>query len=452
MASKKFTIHITVRVLLLVVNVFLISAIWGKDHLIFTLILLFLILITQTVELIYFIEKMNRELKKFLDAIRYGDYSVSFGQGNLGGSFKELNQSFADMIETLKISRVEKQGQTELLKLALENIRLGIIIIDYQDSILLINPAAREMLDIPAFNSWGMLQKKKPDFTDQLSNFDFEGKRLIQLQTNDGHREYHLDLGHISLQGHKYRLISFSDLKNEIEQKEIDAWHRLIRILSHEVMNSVTPVTSLSETIKNLLTDENGEPMKGADLNEEKIEDIIMALSTIIRRSKGMLKFVDEYRKLTKLPAPRLEVFSVEELLLESAHLMQAQAKENNVVIEVKPVTSKLALNADRKMIEQVLINLIGNSIHAQPGPKGGHIILSAHLQNTHLILQVQDKGHGIPEDILPSIFIPFFTTRKNGTGIGLTLSKNIMQLHKGGISVTSVVGEGTVFQLSFGI
>lgn len=448
MASKRFTTLISLRVVLLILSIFLLSWLWIHYQLVFTLILLAVVIIAQVVELIHFLQRTNRELQKFLDALRYGDYAISFPSKKMGGSFKELDESFTQVIETIKTSRAEKQSQTELLKLALENIRLGIIIVDYQGNILLINPAAREMLNIPQFHSWSMLEKKKPDFARQLGDFNFDGRRLIQLEG----REYYLDLDHISLLGATYRLISFSDLKNEIEQKETDAWHKLIRILSHEVMNSVTPVTSLSETIKNMLTDENGNALPPEKLSSEKIDDIILALSTIIRRSQGMLGFVDEYRKLTKLPAPHMEVFSVEELLRESCHLMQMQARENNVVIEVSPINSRLALKADRKMVEQVIINLIGNSIHALEGQTGGKIILSADLTENELLINVRDNGPGIPEEILPSIFIPFFSTRKNGTGIGLTLSKNIMQLHKGNISASSLEGEGTSFQLSFGI
>lgn len=452
MASKKFTALISLRIGLLICSVFLFAWLWYNYQLRFTAVLLGLIIIGQTAELIHFTEKMNRELKKFLDAIRYGDYAVSFNSNSLGGSFKELDESLSQVIEAMKTSRAEKQSQTELLKLALENIRLGIIISDYQGNILLVNPAAQEMLDIPHFHSWDMLKKKKGDFTRQIGGFDFEGRRLIQLQTASGMREYYLDLDHISLLGTSYHLISFSDLKNEIEQKEIDAWHKLIRILAHEVMNSVTPVTSLSETIKNMLTDENGDALAPEEIDQEKIDDIILALSTIIRRSQGMLSFVDEYRKLTKLPAPRMEIVAVEELLREAAQLMQVQASEHQVTIEVAPVNSRLAVRADRQMIEQVLINLIGNSIYALEDSEDGKVKLSASLQDSHLIIEVQDNGRGISEDLMSSIFIPFFSTRKNGTGIGLTLSKNIMQLHKGGISVTSVEGEGTRFQLSFGI
>ena len=182
-------------------------------------------------------------------------------------------------------------------------------------------------------------------------------------------------------------------------------------------MNSVTPVTSLSETIKNMLTDENGHALPPEKLTSEKIDDIILALSTIIRRSQGMLGFVDEYRKLTKLPAPHMEVFSVEELLRESCQLMQMQARESNINIEVSPVNSRLALKADRKMVEQVIINLIGNSIHALEGQAEGKIILSADLTENEMLINVRDNGPGIPRRNTALYFHPVFLYPKKWNG-----------------------------------
>ncbi|MDZ7848213.1 MAG: ATP-binding protein [Owenweeksia sp.] len=204
-------------------------------------------------------------------------------------------------------------------------------------------------------------------------------------------------------------MISFSDLKNEIEQKEIEAWHKLIRILSHEVMNSVTPVTSLSETVRSLLTNDNGEAIAPEELDKARINDMILALDTVIRRSKGMLNFVEDYRKLTRLPAPHFEVISIKDLFRDVRQLMQATASEKNLVLHEDLQNKSLALKADRKMIEQILINLISNAIHALNDTPRGQITLSASVNESNLCLRVIDNGPGIDEDILPSIFIPFF-------------------------------------------
>jgi len=452
MVYNRFALLIALRIILIAVNVFLFAYFSFGHQLFFTHILLVLLMVVQVVELIYFVSRVNRELKRFLDALNYNDFSVNFNNKKLNGSFRELDESFAKVIEKVRTSQAQRESQTELLKLALDHLRLGIIIVDHHGSITLINQAAQHMLSIPHFHSWDMLRKKKPAFSKALGDFNFEGRKLIEVETEKGKREFYLDLDHISLLGTAYRLISFNDLKNEIEQKETDAWHKLIRILSHEVMNSVTPVTSLSETVKSLLTDEHGQARTAESLDQETIDDIVLALNTIIRRSRGMLNFVDEYRKLTKLPAPNFEVFSIQELFDTVLQLMKGQAIQVGSELKVELPNNRMALRADRKMVEQVLINLVGNALHAIEGASGSEVTLSAHMTEAAVIISVKDDGPGIKQDILPSIFIPFFSTRKNGSGIGLTLSKNIMQLHKGNIQVQSREGEGALFELSFGI
>ena len=452
MASKRFTYLVVLRVLLLFASMAVASWLWLLYDLKFTYIFLFILVLTQVVELIRFVNRTNTELGKFLDALRYGDYSVGFSNTKLGGSFSDLNESFTEVIEMLKTSRAEKESHAELLSMALENIRLGLIIWGTGNKIVLMNSAAREMLMLPKFKTWEMLQKKKSSFTQHLGDFSFEGRKLIEIETDSESREFYLDLSHISLLGQTYHLIAFSDLKNEIEQKEIDAWHKLIRILAHEVMNSVTPVTSLSETIRGMLTDSDGNTIDPQNLTAERMEDIVLALDTIVRRSKGMLNFVEDYRKLTKLPAPKLETVPIEQLFEEVCQLMKPQAHEKGINLKTELNNKRLAVRADRKMIEQTLINLVGNAIYAMEEQGEGEIVLSASMQESHLLIQVKDNGPGIPEDILPSIFIPFFSTRKNGTGIGLSLSKSIMRLHTGNISVRSKPGEETTFDLMFNI
>lgn len=452
MASRRFTSLLVLRVLCLTASIVLISWLWLYYDLIFLPILLISVIVAQIWETVWFVNRSNRDLKNFLDALRYGDYSVNFSNPKLGSSFQELGQAFNEISDMLKQAKAEKQGQYELLKMALENINLGLIILDRHQGIVLINTSAQTILDIPQFQNWQLLSKKKPEFTAQLGNLESDGRRLIELTTAGERKECYLDLTRITLHGQEYKLIAFSDLKKEIEQKEIEAWHKLIRILAHEVMNSVTPVTSLSETIKSMLTDESGKAISASELDEHQIADIILALDTVIRRSKGMLNFVDDYRKLTRLPAPRFEVIGVKDILEEVAKLMSVEASEKNVTISVEMPNNRLAVRADREMTEQNLINLVSNAIHALKEQQNAHIILSTRLSENSIIISVSDNGPGIEEDILPSIFIPFFSTRKEGTGIGLTLAKNIMRLHRGSINVITSPGEGALFELRFNI
>lgn len=447
MIFEKYSTGVIVRILLLVVSVLLLSYFWFNHRgLIFTYSLLAVVIIGQIIEFIRYSHHTNRQLQKFLEAINHDDFAVTFSGNKMGKSFSDLQESFATLVEKLKLTRASQHGHSELLNLVLESVKIGLIVVEKNGVISIMNSSAQQMLEVPQFHNWDMFQKKKPRFASQLGNFDFEGRKLISLDTKD----FYLDLDHITLMGNVYHIISFSDLKNEIEQKEIEAWHKLIVILAHEVMNSITPISSLSETIQHMLTDEKGAPLDQKDITQEIIEDVIEALKTIVRRSRGMLSFVEEYRKLTKLPAPNFELFNIKDFLEDVCQLMKTQTDAANVEIEMHVAQPRLGLKADRKMIEQVLINLIGNAVYALEKTANPKIKVTASLSEDYTIIDVDDNGKGIPENIIPSIFIPFFSTRKNGSGIGLTLSKNIMKLHQGNIAVDSVVGEGTSFRLTF--
>ncbi len=446
MTFNHFGFGLAMRIGLILLNLILFALAISSAQLLFTFILMGLILIGQVAELWHFVNHTNRELNKFFQAIRHEDYSVHFSGHGRGKSFQQLDQNFKELIEKLKQSRMGQQSQAELLQTVMENVKVGIIVVEEGGSVTFMNHNARELLQCPHFHNWEMFRKRKPSFAEALGDFNFGGRRLIQLDD----REFYLDLEHLSLLGQRYHLISFSDLLNEIEQKEIEAWHKLIRILAHEVMNSVTPISSLSDTVYKMLSNAEGKPIAPGEFTADRIEDIREAMGTIVRRSRGMLSFVEEYRKLTKLPAPNLEVVSLAELLEDVIKLMKPQMAHATVQIKMELEQPKLAVKADRKMIEQVLINLISNSIYALEGKHDGLITLAANRNDEHTLLRVTDNGKGIPEELVNQIFIPFFSTRKNGSGIGLTLSKNIMKLHNGSITVQSREGEGTSFLLSF--
>lgn len=449
MVFDRFSIRVFLRVVLLSANIFLLGYLWFRYDLFFTYILLIALLISQVTELIIYVKNISRNLYKFFDAIRHEDYSITFTASPAGNSFPQLDEAFSILIERLKQQKAQHKNHTDLLALVLEHVKLGVLVLEKNGKVVLMNSSAQDLLNIPHFQNWEMFRKKKPQFSDSLGDFNFDGRKLIHI---DG-REFYVDLDHIELLGQYYHLISFSDLKNEIEQKEIEAWHKLIRILAHEVMNSVTPISSLSETAHKMLSDENGQSILQEEMDQDKIEDLREALRIIVRRSQGMLSFVDEYRKLTRLPAPHFEIFNVKELLNEVKQLMKPEADQLQISLDIQVNQPKLALNADRKMTEQVLINLIGNSFHAleeQNGEK--QVRVESYLTDNHLIIEVSDNGPGIPAEIISSIFIPFFSTRKNGSGIGLTLSKNIMKLHRGSIHVQSQDGGGARFVMTFAI
>lgn len=449
MNYRAYSIQSGFRLLLLLLSIGLFFYIQTHYDLVFVNVVLGLIIIGQAAEWWYYQQKLLIETRKFLEAVRYGDLSTHFDLAQSGKAFADLEQEFNRMLSIIHESKVKGDHRDQILALILQNLSIGIILVDEEGKILLTNEKCQELLEIPGFQTWRRLEERLPDLAKVIGNFDFTGRKLWARESSSGTEEYYLDLQHLQLAGINYHLISIGTMRHALEEKEMEAWHRLIRILAHEVMNSVTPVVSLSETLQ-AMVQENGKPKKPTDLSEEDLTDMHEALRTIIRRSKGMLSFVEEYRKLSQLPAPEKTLLSVRELFEEVVQLMSKEAEKNKVELSYRLNQNRLAIKADKKMIEQVLINLIKNAFPALEGCEQAFIELSAELKDEGVIIYVRDNGEGIDPDLLSQIFVPFFSTRKSGTGIGLSLSKNIMKSHQGDLKVQSVKGEGTLFKLCF--
>lgn len=435
--------------LLLIASMASLFYLWYNYDLIFIHIVLTLFTIGIGVEMWYYQRKLLVETQKFLEAVRYGDLSSSFRLASSGKAFAELEQEFNRMLAIIHKSKVQGDHRDQILGLILQHLNLGILLVDEEGRILLSNEKCQELLDIPGFQNWKRLAERLPDLNQVIGQFDFTGRKLWSRETGSGVEEFYLDLQHIDLAGMNYHLISIGTMRHALEEKEMEAWHRLIRILAHEVMNSVTPVVSLSETVQAMIQEDGG-VKKPENLSEEDLHDMHEALRTISRRSKGMLSFVEEYRKLSQLPAPEKKIVSVQELFEEVVQFMQPEAESHKIELTYRLSQNRLAIKADKKMIEQVLINLIKNAFPALENKEAAFIELSADLLEEGVNIYVRDNGEGIDPDLLSQIFVPFFSTRKSGSGIGLSLSKNIMKSHQGDLKVQSVKGEGTLFRLCF--
>ena len=247
-----------------------------------------------------------------------------------------------------------------------------------------------------------------------------------------------------------YKLITLQDINSEIEQKEIEAWHKLIRILTHEIMNSVTPISSLSETMQGMLINKNGSQKMLVEIRDDTITDILFSLNTIQKRSESLLTFVENYRRLTRVPKPVMQQVQLKPWLASIENLMREELIRESISLVIDLEDENQALNLDPTLVEQVLINLVRNSIHALEGRLDKRIEIKSYQDESATVIEVSDSGKGIPEKELKDIFIPFFSTKKDGSGIGLSLSKQIMSLHGGRIRVRSKVDEGTSFYLTF--
>jgi len=449
MIYKRFTFLIIVRIVLLLTNVIIISLIFGDVRLFFNQIILGLLLIIQILELIRFVNHTNRELAKFFYAIRHSDFSITFKQSILGKSFKELQDSMVEIIQAYKQVKIEKEAQFHFLQMLVNHLHIGIIAIDDLEGIILINPTAENMMGMPGLKNWKLLKQHNPYFTKEIENLGSHGKKLLEMKSSYETHFLSVDVRTLIILDKPLKLITLQDINSEIEQKEIEAWHKLIRILTHEIMNSVTPISSLTETMQSLLKDRSGNEKQLQDIQQETISDISFSLNTIQKRSDGLLHFVENYRKLTKVPKPHLEKTDIKIFFDAVEKLMSHELTRKKIAIKIE-VATPVEIDLDPALMEQVLINLITNSIHALEGLRDPLIELKSYQKNKQIVIEVGDNGKGIPAKELGEIFIPFFTTKKEGSGIGLSLSKQIMSLHGGSIKVHSEVNAGTSFFLYF--
>lgn len=445
MGSRHFTVLIVIRVLLLIATIFLITRIFGDPRLFFNQIIVCLIIILQILELIRFVNHTNRELSRFLLSIKHGDFSATFKQRPLNNAFKDLQNSMSEIIDSYKQVKIEKEAQYHFLQMLVNQIRVGIISI-VNDDIILINPTAERLLHIEGLKNWKLIQQLNPWIAKEFAELGDNGRKLIETKVAGETKVLSVDVTTRVLLDRQTSLITLQDINSEIEQKEIEAWHKLIRILTHEIMNSITPISSLTETMQSMLTDREGKQKALEAISEETITDIRFSLNTIQNRSEGLMHFVENYRKLTRVPKPVLEKVDVPTFISSFAILLKGSLERQGITLITSIGSESMNVSFDPSLMEQVIINLITNSTHALENRNDKRIDLKAYQTEHHVTLEVTDNGKGIPEKELKEIFIPFFSTKKEGSGIGLSLSKQIISQHGGTIKVTSVLERGTSF------
>ncbi len=425
---KKFITGVIVRLVLIFSMLLTLAYMLSLTSYVFSPIIIAILLIAVLVEFFKYITKTNRDLSKFIFAIKHQDFSVNFAGYQLGNAFDELHASFKEILEIYRQNKLEKEEQFQLIKSLFDKMPLGLMVTNEGDGILLMNPKAEETLQTPSVNSLSRLDSFRPGILtflkslDTISSVSFQIEESeIQVQLSEVHGTQNL------------KVYLFQNLGTTIENVEMDAWVKLIRILTHEIMNSITSISSLAATSIQINRNEN--------LNE----DLNQALESIHNRSQALIGFVDDYRKLTSIPAPRKSWFSL--LSLSKQQCAAMQDKLNNVAIHFHG-NEKLQVFADEAQIAQVLINLILNAAHAMKDTNNAQLNFTVKSESQNVILSITDNGRGISQDRIGQIFVPFYSTKPDGTGIGLSLSRQIMRHHRGSISVKSELEKGTSFSL----
>jgi len=444
MVLKKFRINIIIQIAALVALIFVLSYLVFKTSLYATMFIVCAAIIIQITYLIRYVERTNQYLIRFFDAVKYSDFSQSFLPEGLGSSFDALRRSFSDVISAFRKNRSEKEEQYRYLQTVVKHVGVGLIAFKKQGEVKLVNSAAKKLFKIAHLKNIHSLESISPALVEQLLQIKAGKKTLIKLYHNDEFLQLAVYATEFKLAGEKIILISIQDIQGELEEKEMEAWQNLIHILTHEIMNSITPITSLTATVNEILSHTHNLKQNLPDL-----DDIQQAINTIHKRSEGLMQFVESYRSLTLLPNPDFQIVGVARLFEQVVHLQQNELDLKNISVSqmVKPQTLKIT--ADPEMFERVLINLLLNAIHALENTTNPRIELTAELnERSKVVIRVTDNGKGILPEIENRIFIPFFTTRKNGSGIGLSMCKQIVRLHNGTISVKSKLNQHTAFTI----
>ncbi|MFH1070294.1 MAG: ATP-binding protein [Candidatus Glassbacteria bacterium] len=449
MAFRNFRALCLLRVLALSASVCLVFYLLLKTDYYATIAIVVILTIYQIYALIQFVDTMNLELSRFLEAIRHADFSQSFSAQGIGAGFDRLRLNFNEVLDAFHRARAEKEEHYRYLQTVVQHVSVGLLCYQSDGRVELMNGAAQRLLKTTSLDNIESLESFSRDLVATLFRLKAGKKALVKVEY-DGEISYlAISATELRMRGQVFTLASIHNIQSELEEKEMEAWQNLVRVLTHEIMNSITPISSLASTAHELL-----QPAGGPDYREirpEVLPDILEAVQTIKKRSQGLLHFVETYRKMTRIPKPNFRIFPVTELFARAMQLMRRQAEEKSIELRSSVEPQSLELTADPELIEQVLINLVLNSIQALEGRPGGWIELNARIDSgSRTVIQALDNGPGILEEVKDKIFIPFFTTRQEGSGIGLSLARQIMRLHHGTISVQSRPNELTVFTLKF--
>jgi two-component system nitrogen regulation sensor histidine kinase NtrY len=400
------------------------------------------------VSLFRYIDRCNRGLARFLQAVRYHDFSLSPGIEGLGGSFADLNAAFGEISGQFQRTRAEKEEQYRYLLTVVQHIGIGLLSLRGDGSVDLLNNVAKRLLHVSHLRRIRDLPPMFQPLVDEIERLRPGEKSLFKLEQADEVLQLALYTTEFKLQNQFYKLVSLQNIQIELEEKEAEAWQSLTRVLTHEIMNSLTPIASLAATASSLMrTSESG----SAAVRPAWNQDVGEALQTIDRRSQGLMRFVNAYRSVALIPKPQFEIFPVSQLFQRVEKLMQDKLSRQGIAFRTSVEPASLEMTADPDLTEQVLINLLLNAMEALGGREKPSIQLTSWMNDRgHVVIQVSDNGPGIAPEAKEKIFIPFFTTKKEGSGIGLSFSRQVMHLHRGLIAVSSPPGKGTVFSLRF--
>lgn len=454
MDFKRFSLLIAVRTILTMLTLIFLTQAIMSDGYHATVLLLSAVLLIQFFEITRFISKTNTELVRFFEAVRHADFSQRFELKSLGTGFDELGSTFTDILKRIQRVRSNQEAELRHIKAIIEHVPVPLLSIDHNGKITLWNNSVRHLFGTNAVTHIDDMAQFNEDFPKKLKSILAGERTLVHITIDDMEHKLIISATEIMTETQQETLLSMQDIQSELALAQLQAWQDLVSVLTHEIMNSITPVASLAKTAVDLVQDVQEKTRTlPAITNEitEELDDVLGAVQTVARRSDGLMQFVTSYRRLTRLPSPNRQTISVEKLFTNVTLLISQVSRVKSADLITSVIPSELDVNVDVDMIEQVLINLLQNAEQALCQSTSPQITMRASLNlRGHVVIEVSDNGKGIEQENMAQIFVPFFTTKKEGSGVGLALTRQVMIAHDGKVAVINNNQGGATFSLIF--
>ncbi len=449
MMSRNLYVSIVLFVLLLLATCFASAYGYFKLESVPIAIVGLLFVLIETLLLIHYLNTTNRRLAYFIDSIKNDDTSVKFPKDIKNKAVIDLYNNLNIINDIIRDTKIEIAYNEKLLQTMIEYSSSGFIMIDEKGDFEMMNNAARKYLNVEYTSNLKRLNQHDPQLYQIFSNIKPGETKIHKAQLNGQNNVLSISVAEIKYYSKKFRIISLKDISKELEEQELESWHKLFRVITHEIMNSIAPITSLSQTLIRFFS-KNGEHKSPVDINDKIIIDTLSGLQVIDDMSNGLMSFVKNYRQLSKIPMPKVERIEIKPWLLNLKTLMLEMTKDFDINLKITVSDNCKEIFSDEKLLNQVILNLVKNSIEALEEIQSGEIIIHVYKdERSRTVLSVRDNGEGISEEDMDKIFVPFFTTKEQGNGIGLSLSKQIMRKLSGSLAIQSIKGKGTEVRLT---
>lgn len=447
MIYKRFRFQLLWRILALFAVTWLCVLLWQSSTYPVTALLCTALLVFMTVSLLNYVDRTNRELARFVSALECSDFSQTFSMSELGGSFRHLGNEFHGVMERFRETRMEREEALQFSQMVMKQIPVALLVVDEGGRIKLSNDNARRLLGISPLLHINDLSSPVKELYEYLSSSEQPDQKLISVLLHGSTHQLMVSTTYFIDRGIKKRVVCLQNIRSELDRQEVQAWQDLIRVLSHEIMNSITPISSLSHSAADAISQLDEENRSDSDV----IQDVESAVKTVARRSDGLLQFVENYRQIARLPKPHPQFTNARQIIAQSLSLMEKEFEGREIQIDVQSTPNLPELFVDEQMLIQALVNLLHNAQDAIDDGVDGVITISAVYDfQGKLTITVTDNGCGIDEGELKKVWLPFYTLKENGSGIGLSLVRQIVLAHRGTVQIRSTPRNGTSVSLEF--